>query len=262
MLRLYGLTSTLLSRVRGLDDAPRNLYLSPLQTVLNRLDGVVNLVMCHHPPDWFKDHDNVDDAICGRAGIHLFGHRHRQRLIRDPSYARFSAGAVNPDRNEAGWEPGYNIIQLSTTESNGTRLLDIQAHLRVWQASPDMFRARMASPTDDVFRYQIPIRGAQPTRRPMVSPVPVPVRTETSVVVADATDVEATMSGQRSRNLVLRFWDLASSARRDIALSLGLISAEEIQLPEPERYGRALRRAGERGQLEQLAAEIEKKERA
>jgi hypothetical protein len=75
-------------------------------------------------------------------------------------------------------------------------------------------------------------------------------------------DVEVTMSDDRTRNLVLRFWDLASSERREIALDLGIVSEDEIRsFPEAERYGRALRRAGERGLLDKLADEIEKKEK-
>ena len=53
------------------------------------------------------------------------------------------------------------------------------------------------------------------------------------------------MSTERTRNLVLRFWSLASSERREIALALGLIEMKDMELPEAERYGRALMRAGE-----------------
>ena len=79
VLRIHGLTSTLLSGSEGRDDTRNSLYLSPLQTVLDPVDDVVNLVLCHHPPDWLMDQDEVDDAICGRAAIHMFGHKHRQR---------------------------------------------------------------------------------------------------------------------------------------------------------------------------------------
>ncbi len=73
--------------------------------------------------------------------------------------------------------------------------------------------------------------------------------------------VEKAMSDEKTRNLVFRFWDLASSERREIATELGLLQDEEIRLPEAERYGRALVRASERGLLERVADEIEKKER-
>jgi predicted MPP superfamily phosphohydrolase len=265
ILRVYGLISTLVSGARGQDDTQLSLYLSPLQTVLNPADGVVNLVMCHHPPDWFMDRDDIEDAVSGRAAIQLFGHRHRQRLLRDPSYIRFSAAAVNPDRHEPGWEPGYNVIRLTTSQGNGERFLDIEAHLRVWQTNPDMFRAKMASQNDEVFRHQLRIYGVAPSQGNGVACVGVGQPSpETGAVMdecAAAPVVEATMSDERTRNLVLRFWELASSERREIATELGLLENEEIRLPEAERYGRALTRAGERGLLDEIADEIEKREK-
>jgi hypothetical protein len=59
---------------------------------------------------------------------------------------------------------------------------------------------------------------------------------------------------------VFRFWSLKASERRSITLQLGLITEEELALPEPERYGRALIRASERGRLDELAHEIAHKE--
>lgn len=263
-LRLFGLTSTLLSGAEGRDDPRTGLYLSPLQTVLDPADGVVNVIMCHHPPDWFMDNDDVEDAVCGRASIQFFGHKHRQRLRRDPAFVRFSAGAVNPDRNEIGWEPGYNVIELEAVEEDGARFLDVRAHLRVWQTSPDMFCAKQESNGDEVFRHRLPIRGVVSgragNRRAVLGP-PTP-QTVSAAVVSEVADVEATMSDERTRDIVLRFWNLASSERREIALDLGIVDQEEIQrLPEAERYGRALRRAGERGLLNRLTEEVEKRER-
>ena len=68
------------------------------------------------------------------------------------------------------------------------------------------------------------------------------------------------MSETSTRNLVFRFWKLTASKRRDIALRLKLIETSELGLPEPERYSRALLRAGERGLLNQVAVEIERTE--
>jgi predicted MPP superfamily phosphohydrolase len=266
ILRVYGLTSTLLSGTRGQDDTPQSLYLSPLQTVLNPADGVVNLVMCHHPPDWLMDRDNVEDAIRGRAFIHLFGHRHRLRLEREHGYIRFSSAAVNPDRHEVGWEPGYNLIRLTTSLRDGRRYLDIEAHLRVWQTNPDRFIAKRTVEDDDVFRHQLRVQGvAAPRETSVVSAVvgkPSPDEGKVAIECASApVDIGAAMSDEKTRNLVLRFWELASSERREIAMELGLLENEEIRLPEAERYGRALGRAGERSLLNKLADEIEKRER-
>jgi hypothetical protein len=71
---------------------------------------------------------------------------------------------------------------------------------------------------------------------------------------------EVAMGKTSTRNLVFRFWNLSMSQRREITLKLGLISREELSTPEPERYGRALIRAGERGILDELATKIAEKE--
>jgi 3',5'-cyclic AMP phosphodiesterase CpdA len=258
-LRFYGLTSTLLSGSDGQDDQPQNLYLSPLQTTLNPVDGIVNIVVCHHPPDWCMDSDEIEDAVRGRASLHFFGHKHRQRLHRDQSYVRFSAGAVNPDRNQRGWEPGYNIVRLEAVQIGETRHLEIEAHLLVWQTNPDMFRAKKDVGGEDVFRHRIAITSASAAASS--APMRQVVESEIAPMKTLEVAVEATMSDERTRNLVLRFWNLASSERREIALDLQIVSDEEIRkYPEPERYGRALRRAGERGLIERLADEIEKRE--
>lgn len=264
VLRIYGLTSTLLSGAGGVDDKRGDLYLSPLQTVLNPVDGVVNSVMCHHPPEWFLDHEEVEDAISGRGAVQFFGHRHRQRLRFDRFFIRFSSAAVNPDRNEAGWEPGYNLVQLTTSTKEGERFLDIEAHLRVWQTDPDMFRAKMATPTDVVFRHQLRIHGTVPSQSKHVPMGAEGLGTAKTKILSGCSEEPAVedkkMGDERTRNLVLRFWDLASSQRREIATELGLLENEEIRLPEAERYGRALVRAGERGLLDRVADEIEKRE--
>jgi len=258
-LRVYGLTSTLLSSAGGKDDTRESLYLSPLQTVLDPVDDVVNLVMCHHPPDWFMDQDDVHDAMCGRAAIHLFGHKHRQRLTQDPNYIRFSAGAVNPDRYELGWQPGYNLIHLSVTGNGQDRTLDIEARLLQWQSNPDQYRPVLTRQGEEVVQHRIPIPGRVGT---VAS-----VDTESATVdgpvdkMEPEPDVEAAMSDESTRNLVFRFWNLTVSQRREIALRLELIQEKELSLPEPERYGRALLRAGERNLLEKLTREIAQMER-
>lgn len=261
-LRIYGLTSVLLSGAGvpdGREDTRESLYLSPLQTVLDPVDNIVNLVLCHHPPDWFIDQDEVDDAIRGRSSLHLFGHKHRQRIARTDGYVRFSAGAVNPDRNELGWKPAYNLVKLNVIEETSGRWLNVEAHLRSWQTGPEMFTPIMTLQEDPVFRHRLPIRGFATPPRSLLPPAS--AEAFDIAPACEPIDAEAVMSETRTRNLVFRFWNLASSQRRDITLRLGLLDQDEMRLPEPERYGRALLRAGERGMIDLLAQEIERMEK-
>ena len=255
-LCIHGLTSTLLSGADGEDDTRTKLYLSPLQTVLDPVDDVVNLVLCHHPPDWFLDQDEVNDAICDRAAIHLFGHKHRQRVDKSDGYIRFNAGAVNPDRHEVGWQPSYNLINVSIHGEGHNRVSKIEAHLLQWQSNPEQYRPVLTKQGEPVFRHSIAIPGraasvATKTSRAILGPM---------LVTAPNTSKEATISNENTRNLVFRFWNLTVSQRREIVLLLDLINEEELGLPEPERYGRALVRAGERGILDQVAREVAQRE--
>ncbi len=261
MLRMYGLNSTLLSGAGGHDDTRESLYLSPLQTVLNPVDGVVNLVLCHHPPDWLMDQDDADDAIRNRAGIQFFGHKHRQRIQKDDRYLRFSAGAVNPDRQEGAWDPGYNLVALSVERQGEEAHLVVEAHLLRWQPAPPMFRAIAPVPGDSVFRHRIPIHGrfvrADGPAIPAAQP---PLAKSLPAVEPVLVRAELAMSDDPTRNLVFRFWALSSSQRREIAAGLGLLQEGDMQLPEPERYRRVLLRAKDRSLLPAVAREVDKRE--
>lgn len=254
-LRIHGLTSTLLSGRDGKDDPRPSLYVSPLQTALDPVPDVVNMVMCHHPTDWLIDGDDVENALERRATFQLFGHKHKQKVHREADFVRWGAGAVNPSRSEKQYEPGYNLVRIDLTGSGRERQLSIETHQFTYQSNPEGFRPIVTSSGDDVFRHTIPFpEDIVASTGAMTSDVPPDPPIDASA------DAEAAMGAEVNRNIVGRFWDLASSDRRNIALELGLISPEEVALPEPERYGKALIRAKERDLLDRLAELISERE--
>jgi hypothetical protein len=276
-LRIYGLTSTLLSGRNGTDEKERELYLSPLQTVLDPASDVVNLVMIHHPPDWLADQDAVDDRLTGRAMFHLFGHKHRQRAMLEASYVRLGAGAVNPSRHEKPYDPGYNLIRIELQGAGIERRVKVEVHQRKLQENPERFVAILTAQGEDVFRTSIAfpddISATQCRKPELAVAASAPLPEQHTVVVASIVtineeststiieeDAEAAMGNEDTRDLLYRFWKLSTSQRRKIALDLNLIDRTEISLPEPERYGKAFIRAGERKQLGDVANEIAKLE--
>lgn len=260
-IRIHGLTSTLLSGRNGKKDVRGELYLSGFQTTLDPAPNVVNLVICHHPPDWLLDGDDVDDMLNARAMFQVFGHKHRQRILEGKTNVRWSAGSVNPSRSEKAFEPGYNIIELEVAGTGAGRRIDVRSHLYTFQSNPEAFHPIRTTDGDDVFRHSIPFPAEAERVAAAESAVVVAeaVVTEQAVVTV-STDAEASMGDRRTRHLVDRFWDLDASDRREIALELGLITRDEVQLPEAQRYGVALIRASERNlldRLEQLVGERE-----
>ena len=264
-LRIYGLTSTLLSGREGNDDKERDLYLSPLQTVLDPAPNTLNLVLCHHPIDWLQDGEAVDEALNTRAAFHVFGHKHKQRLQMDPNYVRFAAAAVNPSRAELPYNPGYNLIRLQVAGGGLERRVNVDVYQRRMQDNPERFIAIQNNQGHDVFTSSILV----PEEAGIPAPANGAVREAApadelhghSIGTQAIQDAEATMGEEDTRDLLYRFWNLSSSQRRDIATSLDLLKDGEMKLPEPERYGRALIRAAQLNIMDKIAAEVAKLER-
>jgi calcineurin-like phosphoesterase family protein len=256
-LRIHGITSTLLSGRNG-DNDSKDMYVSPLQTVLEYQPDVVNLVMVHHPIDWCRDGDELEDAYNNRAMIQLFGHKHRQRITPTPNWIRIGAGAVNPSQNEGPYEPGYNLIWVGIEGERSERQVTVDVVQYQRQTAPEGFYPLRSYNGKEVFKGRLAFPA---------EPVPTHLcnakieATQNCLIECEAEpDMEAAMGQEGTRELVYRFWRLAGSERRSIALALHLIGEEELRLPEPERYGRALIRASERGQLDEVAREVAKRE--
>ena len=258
-LRIYGLTSTLLSGQEGEDDDPRDLYLGPRQTVLDPVPNTANLVLVHHPIDWLTDFDAVDDALTTRAAFHLFGHKHRARAVM-AEYVRIGAAAVNPSRNEQPYQPGYNLIRLEVAGEGDERYINVELRQRRLQDNPERFIGIQNAQGGDAFRTQIPVPVEAPL--PLIENASVATQPQAVQPVAEAVeqDAEAAMGEADTRDLLYRFWRLTSGQRRAIAQELGLLEEGDMKLPEPERYGRVLIRAGERNLINDVAAAVAKLE--
>lgn len=259
-LRLHGLTSTLISGLEDRDTVPGRLYLSPMQTVLDPEADVLNLVMAHHPPHWFIDHEEVEDAVNGKAPLQFFGHAHRQRCTQTPSYVRFCAGALHPDRGERDYRPGYNLIDLEVIGAAQHRVVRVQAHVRQWQQNPDRFIAVQTAQGQDVWESKI-LFPSHATRVANTAEACQAAAADSSAVPAGpqpmASPEEVAMSSPSTKDLVFRFFSLEDSKKRDLLLKLELITEDDLKLSDEELYNGALRLAAQRSLLKNLAYEIE-----
>ncbi|SFR71059.1 Calcineurin-like phosphoesterase [Mitsuaria sp. PDC51] len=292
-LRVFGLTSTLISGAGDRDVAAGRLFLGTGQTTLTPEENVVSMVMSHHPPSWFTDPNEVSNAIDARAHLQLFGHEHDQRCVSDRWYMRFLAGAVNPERDHLNWCPGYNLVDLKVVGEGIERKLEIEARLRQLQsgAVEQFIPLFPRGSKDEIWRHTLSIPQK---RRRVVGPatpavtVPAPTPTLMSLdpdeappqspqKMVDAVHktlipeaevqhafplTEAKVSETSVNELVFRFWQLGAKRMRDVALELGLITSEEVMaLPPHRRYEIAVERAVERGLLAELAEQVTKYEK-
>ncbi|WP_258090109.1 metallophosphoesterase [Serratia liquefaciens] len=253
-LRLWGLNSAFLSS--GYDQEG-DLFVDPASMQIMRTDGVVNLVVTHHHLSWLRQRREFEDHLNDVAPIQIFGHVHMNRIDINRDYVRLTASAANPDRREAGWEPGYNLIELSVEGGHENRRLHVKAHVRVWQTAPGGFQAKMdrKSPVFEQYirldRWSLPT-AATANKDGAINTKPIPVVAE---MPTDEGDTMNTL-----RDLGLRFYKLSFSKKSEIAGRLELLEEEDMRLPDYERFRRVFIRAHERGKLEALADAVTKAE--
>ena len=172
---------------------------------------------------------------------------------------------MNPSRSDKQYEPGYNLIRIDVVGDGVARALAVQTHQFTYQSNPERFDPIRTALGEEVFETTIPFPADVVISFLTATPAPISALTVTDATLtidpAKKVDAEAAMGDEGTRNIVARFWDLDGSERRELALDLGLISSEEIALSEPERYGKALIRAKERGLIDKLADRIAELER-
>lgn len=249
-LHVWGLNSAFLS---GPGDRKESLFYDSASLQIARGAGVEHLVMIHHPPEWLRDGSKLRDHLDSVARLHLFGHEHTSRVEQHTRFARVRAGSANPDRDETGWEPGYNLIELEVEGRDSNRRLSLRIHARAWQEGTGRFRAMKTPEDDDVYVQSIALAPWSAPKIP--APDVVPLDPEGEAVLSPPA-----MSNLRS--VARRFFALPLSRRSQIVGELKLVHDEDAVLTEIERMRRAIERARELGLIKKLEEAVAESERA
>ena len=82
VLRIHGLNSTLVSD--DTDDEHQKVILGEHQIPQRKLSklNTVEMILCHHPPDWWFHREHIEPTINSRIQLQLFGHKHTHSLER------------------------------------------------------------------------------------------------------------------------------------------------------------------------------------
>lgn len=244
-LKIFGLTSVLYSSCKppGGDDEPRqNLYVGPFQTALRRVPGEIVVTLIHHPADWLLDSTRHNRALRNQGSLHFVGHVHDRDIDQQPKFMRFGAAAINPNRHEAEFEPGFNIVELDVVEDGPGFRLDIRARVWAWQDNPGQFRHHLNHDGDEVWTHSIKLKDIPKDAEPMV-----------------ATDRLPPPPPQETGGLgphIQKFWGLSGASKGRVANSLALLSDDERRLPERYRYTNLFARAKQQGKLDELLKAI------
>lgn len=249
ILRIRGVNSALISDE---DDDENNgkLILGSHQSLINRANGVINMVLCHHPPQWLYDGNEVHSDLKARARLHLFGHKHvfDSETI-DGKCLVLSAGAMQPSRGESEWEPRYNIIELSVPTVLQTPILKINLFKRVWSTSKRKFIADFDDDGKIFVEHNLTL-----TEEEVVHHVPpvVNVNINELNVVPMATPIIDLSSPDPRRKLAFLYLGLPYHIRLGIAAELGLIEDSDKNISEVQKAQMYFKRANERNLLHEL----------
>ena len=259
-LRILGLNSTTISN--ECDDSGANkLILGAAQTLFLRQEGIEYVTLCHHPPQWLIDQDNVEEALSARVPVQLFGHKHVQRIDKINDSVRVTAGAMHPDREERAWTPRYNFLLFEVTGSGADRNLVVEVTPRIWNETERRFVAdREPVSGSETHRIPLRIKDWRPPVTPTATLPQAPASIgETPLQRMDETTLRGGQQMDPARRLTYRFLSLPYHIRLEVAQELGLLLDEDKDTPDPELFKRFFRRASERGVLRQLWTAVERK---
>jgi hypothetical protein len=222
--------------------------------------------MCHHPPQWLWDDDKIENYLCSRARIVLFGHKHVEKIREETSSAghqllRIHAGALNPDPGELGYQPRYNCLRIWVS-GEPQRVLNIEVHRRVWDSGANCF-ADAADVTGACKTFMLKLSPwSAPVPKPGLSVPTTAEKAEPLITISDPLNVltkdpvEARMLSA-PRRLAYRFMVLPYHVQIEVAQNLKLIEDDDRGVSETELFRRFFRRAADRGQLPDLWREVE-----
>ena len=142
-VRFIRMNSSLLCTGEERHDEPE-LVLGERQFIIDRDDGVENIVLIHHPLNWYKDSADVKTYIDSRARILITGHEHQpdvkvEEVGEGADLMMLAAGATVPFRSNAIYTFTYNVIELEWDPADDD--LIVTMHPRAWDPKGTCFVA-------------------------------------------------------------------------------------------------------------------------
>lgn len=249
-IRIRGLNSTIISNKYDNIHSSK-MILGRHQTSLKREKGVIYLTLCHHPPQWLYDNDAVELDLNTRSRVQLFGHKHIFYATKINESLRISAGAVHPDKNELGWEPRYNILELSIVTLPTEKVLKVRLWKRIWNKLDKKFQADYL---DSGVEYQVYDLKLDDIESKNITNITSTCKQDksSSNPMSENIEVINTTVPNHMRRLVYMFLSLPYLQRIEVAFSLGVIEESDRNMSDIQKSQAYFTRASERDILDQL----------
>jgi predicted phosphodiesterase len=259
-IQIRGLCSAYVSNA---EDDKGKMVLGTAYVGVQRASGVLHLTLCHHPPEWLRDQDPVDDYLNSRVHIQLFGHKHAQRVNVINGMVRLVAGAMHPERREPAWVPTYNVLEIDRRDEEH---INLRLYQRRWNQPETKFIAERDTNNGREYREfkwsGFPRRIPAPARTELVAS-----RTAQADQIAPsppsgpatATNATAIIDSEHKQRLTFRFLTLSTLERYEIALKLALLREGDDALPPNTVFREVFQRAVDAQRLAELWDETEQR---
>ncbi|MBY3321642.1 metallophosphoesterase [Rhizobium laguerreae] len=244
-LKIWGFNSVLVSDITDRED---RMLVDPSAAQIKREEGVTHLIACHHPFNWLKNRGPFRERIEEVAKVHLFGHEHTRRVEEGVHFTTIRAGAVQPDRDEPEWKPGYNWVDISVDGQDSSRQLLVKIWVR--QRDGAQFIAVPNRYQEDpwVLRHRLPA-WSPPSKNIEVSTEPT---VDQSSLTAAQGGTAVPEDSPNLRSVAFKMFRLNEHEQRQIIVALGLDENGDQGLKDYEFALIAVRRASQQGKLGQL----------
>lgn len=233
-LRLVGLNSAIVSDANdNLKDGKLVLGSAQVHNGLLRNKGIVNVVLCHHPPDWLHD-ANTQKDFRTLAYVQLVGHKHAFELVPTATSIRVSAGAVHPERG-IEWEPRFNFLEFGVNNGANGGVFKITVHPHVWDAKINQFKKDYNEEGNPHPSFEFKIPAFVPVAAAGDEDAP---KREDSPMESESNTFVMTESGDKegirdpAKRLVYRFYALPNWKQIKVGVDLDLFGEDENFSPE------------------------------
>ncbi|HEX8515185.1 MAG TPA: metallophosphoesterase [Bacteroidia bacterium] len=248
-LRIRGINSAFVSN-KGDHEHTSKLMTGTHQTKLKREDGVIYCVLCHHPPEWLYDGEETEKDFLTRAKLHLYGHKHKIKVLQQGKSLKLAAGAMHPERQEQDWEPRYNILDLEIVFNNSKPFLQVKLWKRVWSADKTKFVPDFEEDGSEFCSFQLALEDGELEKAAHGEIKSIP-KNDDEVQMKEVELIDPSAPSPR-RKLLYMFASLPYHKKLRVAVNLELIRDEDSDKNEVQKTQAYFSRAEEYGLLHEL----------
>jgi len=242
LFKIRGVNSAIVSNK---DDEIRNslMVLGTFQSLIPSKRGVINLALCHHPPEWMYDCEDVKKDFRSRARIQLFGHVHSFDVVQLNNSLILSAGAMQPPEGEPGWEPRYNVLELDLIGDDNSRKLNVKLFRRKWNTATRHFEPEYDDHGKSWSEYNLEL-SADERHLYDFGAAEIEKNINNPAMAESVTDLS---KPDPLKVLARLFWTMPYVTKTSVAVKLGLVEEVDKDLTEIQRVQAYFRRAVEKG---------------